>query len=183
LGWADTWDGLETAAGKVTSISADFIQEKHLRILTKPLISKGIFYYQAPGSLRWEYKSPIRSILLMHHGKIRRYIEGESGLTEDSGAGLQAMQSVLQEITKWLKGDFGSNPMFSASLKKEGKIVLTPKEKAFASIIKRIELILSDRPGVIKSVTIYEGKDSFTRIEFEKVRVNEPLKDSLFQCK
>ncbi|MCD6296538.1 MAG: outer membrane lipoprotein carrier protein LolA [Deltaproteobacteria bacterium] len=181
IGWADTWDGLKTSAGKVTSISAEFTQEKHLRILTKPLVSRGIFYYQAPRSLRWEYKSPVRSILLMHQGKIRRYIEGSSGLTEDSGAGLQAMQSVLQEITRWLKGDFGSNPMFSASLKGEGKIVLTPREKAFASIIKRIELILSDRPGVIESVTIYEGKNSFTRIEFQNVRVNDPLKDSLFK--
>ena len=181
IGWADTWDGLKTSAGKVTSISAEFTQEKHLRILTKPLVSKGIFYYQAPRSLRWEYKSPVRSILLMHQGKIRRYIEGSSGLTEDSGAGLQAMQSVLQEITRWLKGDFANNPMFSASLKRDGKIVLTPREKAFASIIKRIELILSDRPGVIESVTIYEGKDSFTKIEFQNVRVNDPLKDSLFQ--
>jgi len=181
IGWADTWDGLKTSAGKVTSISAEFIQEKHLRILTKPLVSRGIFYYQAPRSLRWEYKSPVRSILLMHQGKIRRYIEGSSGLTEDLGAGLQAMQSVLQEITRWLKGDFANNPMFSASLKRDGKIVLTPREKAFASIIKRIELILSDRPGVIESVTIYEGKDSFTKIEFQNVRVNDPLKDSLFQ--
>ena len=181
MGWADSLEQLREQAGQVETIRAGFVQEKHLRILTKPLVSKGIFYYQAPRSLRWEYESPVRSILLMHQGKIRRYIEGDSGLAEDSSAGLQAMQSVLQEITKWLKGDFGNNPMFSASLKREGKIVLTPKEKAFASIIKRIELILSDQPGVIESVTIYEGKDSFTKIEFQNVRVNDPLKDSLFQ--
>jgi outer membrane lipoprotein-sorting protein len=181
MGWADNWEQLREQAGQVETIRAGFIQEKHLRILTKPLVSKGIFYYQAPGSLRWEYESPVRSILLMHQGKIRRYIEGDSGLTEDPSAGLQAMQSVLQEITRWLQGDFVSNPMFSASLTREGKIMLTPKEKAFASIIRSIELILSDRPGVIESVTIYEGKDSFTRIEFQDVRVNDPLKDSLFQ--
>ena len=181
IGWADSWEQLREQAGQIETISAGFIQEKHLRILTKPLVSKGIFYYQAPRSLRWEYKSPVGSILLMHQGKIRRYIEGSRGLSEDQGAGLQAMQSVLQEITRWLKGDFGNNPMFSASLKREGKIVLTPKEKAFASIIKKIELILSDRPGVIESVTIYEGKDSFTKIEFQDVRVNKPLEDSLFQ--
>jgi len=181
VGWAGSWEQLREQAGQVETISAGFVQEKHLKILTKPLVSKGMFYYQSPRSLRWEYKSPVRSILLMHKGKIRRYIEGSTGLTEDSGAGLQAMQSVLQEITRWLKGDFANNPMFSASLKREGKIVLTPREKAFASIIKKIELILSDRPGVIESVTIYEGKDSFTKIEFQNVRVNGPLKDSLFQ--
>lgn len=181
MGWADNWEQLREQAGQVETICAGFIQEKHLRILTKPLVSKGIFYYQAPRSLRWEYESPVRSILLMHQGKIRRYVEGNNGLTEDSSAGLQAMLSVLQEITRWLKGDFDNNPMFSASLNREGKIVLTPKEEAFASIIKRIELILSDRPGVIESVTIYEGKDSFTKIEFQNIRVNDPLKESLFQ--
>ena len=30
LGWADTWDGIKAAAGKVTAISAEFTQEKHM---------------------------------------------------------------------------------------------------------------------------------------------------------
>jgi len=42
-------------------------------------------------------------------------------------------------------------------------------------------LILSDRPGVIKSVTIYEGEKSFTRIIFKNVRVNEVLKETVFR--
>jgi len=181
VGWSRDWDQLRKDAGQIKTISADFVQEKHLQILSRPLISKGVFYYEAPGSLRWEYQSPIRSILLMHEGRVTRYIWGENGFRKDSGLSLQAMQIVLQEITKWLGGHFDDNPDFTASLEPDRRIVLTPKKKAFSAIIRNIELILSDRPGVIKSVTIYEGEKSFTRIIFKNVRVNEVLKETVFR--
>ena len=181
IGWSKDWDQLRKDAGQIKTISADFIQEKHLQILSRPLISKGVFYYEAPGSLRWEYQSPIRSILMMHEGRVTRYIWGENGFRKDSGLSLQAMQIVLQEITKWLGGHFDDNPDFTASLEPDRRIVLTPKKKAFSAIIRNIELILSDRPGVIKSVTIYEGEKSFTRIIFKNVRVNEVLKETVFR--
>ena len=180
VGWSTDWDQLRKDAEQVNTISADFVQEKHLQILSRPLISKGVFCYEAPGSLRWEYLSPIKSILLMHEGRVTRYIWGENGFRRESGLSLQAMQIVLQEITMWLGGHFDNNPDFAASLKPDRKIVLTPKKKALSAIIKNIELILSDRPGVIKSVTIYEGAKSFTRIIFKNVRVNEVLKETVF---
>ena len=180
VGWSKDWDQLKKDAEQINTIRADFVQEKHLQILSRPLISKGVFYYEAPGSLRWEYQSPIRSILLMHKGRVTRYIWGKDGFRRDSGLSLQAMQIVLQEITKWLGGHFDDNPDFTASLEPDRKVVLTPKKKAFSAIIRNIELILSDRPGVIKSVTIYEGEKSFTRIIFKNVRVNEVLKKTVF---
>ncbi|MBW2624348.1 MAG: outer membrane lipoprotein carrier protein LolA [Deltaproteobacteria bacterium] len=181
VGWSKDWDQLRKDAEQINTIRSDFVQEKHLQILSRPLISKGVFYYEAPGSLRWEYQSPIRSILLMHEARVTRYIWGENGFRRDSGLSLQAMQIVLQEITKWLGGHFDDNPDFTASLEPDRRIVLTPKKKALSAIIKNIELILSDRPGVIKSVTIYEGEKSFTKIIFKNVRVNEVLKETVFQ--
>jgi len=181
--WArgDDWDRIREKAIDIQTIGAQFIQEKHLEILIKPLISKGAFYFRAPGSLRWEYTSPIRSILLMHDGKIRRYIGGENGFKEDAGPGLQGMEMVLQEITRWLKGEFSDNPDYHASLEGNNKIVMVPKNKAFAEIIQRIEILLSDRSGVIETVTIYEGKNSFTKIRFRDVNVNRGLTDALFE--
>lgn len=181
VGWSKNWDQLRKDAEQIKTIRSDFVQEKHLQILSRPLISKGVFYYEAPGSLRWEYQSPIRSILLMHEGRVTRYIWGKNGFRKDSGLSLQAMQIVLQEITKWLGGHFDDNPDFTASLEPDRRIVLTPKKKALSAIIRNIELILSDRPGVIKSVTIYEGEKSFTKIIFKNVRVNEVLKETVFR--
>jgi outer membrane lipoprotein-sorting protein len=181
VGWADTLVGIQDKAGEIKSVTANFIQEKHLKILSKPLISKGIFYYQSPQSLRWEYTSPFRSILLVHNGNIKRYIKGNDGFIQDSGVELQAMQVVLQEITLWMRGRFNDNPNFNAVLEPGPKIVLTPKEKSFAAIIQRIELMLSNQPGIIETVQIYENDTSYTKFIFNNVRLNKPLKDSLFQ--
>jgi outer membrane lipoprotein-sorting protein len=152
-----------------------------MEILARPLVSKGIFYFRTPNSLRWEYRSPVQSILLMHEGRTKRYIMRNGAITEDAGAQLQSMQVVLQDIAQWLNGRFEENPAFSASLEPPRKIVLRPKDKSLANIIQRIELILSDRPGIIAAVMIYEGEKSYTRFEFQNTILNQPLQDSIFR--
>jgi outer membrane lipoprotein-sorting protein len=181
LGWADTWEGIKKTASTVTSVRAEFVQEKHMEILARPLVSKGIFYFKAPNSLRWEYRSPIQSILLMHDGRTKRYLKRNGAIIEDKGAQLQSMQVVLQDISQWLSGRFEENPAFSASLEPGRKIVLRPKEKSLAIMIQRIELILSNRPGIISAVMIYEGEKSYTRFEFKNTVLNQPLQDSIFR--
>jgi outer membrane lipoprotein-sorting protein len=184
LGWADNWEDIRRESAKIKSVSAHFSQEKHMQILARPLVSKGLFYFQAPDSVRWEYTSPIRSILLMRKGDIRRYTIGSRGLVEDKGGSLEAMQIVLQEISQWSTGQFTANENFSAILKggKGPKIILTPKERGLSSMIARIEITLSpDRPGVIKSVKIIESEGNYTFFKFADVQINEKISESLFQ--
>ncbi len=183
IGWADDWEGIKAASGKLTSVRADFVQEKHMKILSRPLVSRGVFFYQGPGSLRWEYQTPVQSILLMHDGETKRYVQGAEGITEDSGAHLQFMQIVLQEIARFLGGRFDENPSFDAGLELGRKIVLTPKEASFSKLIRRIEVVLSDRPGLIESVTIYESEDSFTTLMFKNADLNRKIPNSLFRNK
>ncbi|HDZ90397.1 MAG TPA: outer membrane lipoprotein carrier protein LolA [Deltaproteobacteria bacterium] len=180
-GWSGDWDRLRREAEEIKTIQADFVQEKHLEILSRPLVSRGLFRYRAPGSLRWEYTSPIKNILIMHEGWVSRYTWVKEGFRKDSGLGLQAMQVVMEEMGMWMGGRFTDNPAFTASLGPGRKIVLTPGKKALSSIIHKIELILSDRPGVIESVMIYEGERSFTRIVFQNVKVNGKIEDKVFQ--
>jgi len=181
IGWADNWDQIKNAAGQVNTVRCDFIQEKHLKILANPLVSKGVLYFKVPGSLRWEYISPVRSILLMHNGKTKRFIMRKGGFIEDSRANLEAMGFVLKEITMWLNGRFDENPQFTATLKAGHKILLLPKEKSFSMMIQKIELMLSNTPGIIKSVTIFENENSFTKLFFKKSILNNKIDDSMFR--
>jgi len=181
IGWGSNWEELKSAAASVTSLSADFVQEKHMQILARPLVSSGVFYFQSPSSLRWEYRAPVRNILLMHDNRTERYVETGHGLIKETGAGLQAMQIVLEQISQWLGGRFDENPMFTANLEPGPKIVLTPKEKSFTRMIHHIDLVLSERPGVIDSVFIYESEDSFTKLVFKNAVLNQPIDAALFR--
>lgn len=183
IGWGSSWDELKSATGTVTSVSAEFVQEKHMRILARPLLSSGVFYFQAPASLRWEYRAPLKNVLIMHGNRMERYVETGGGMVKDAAANPQVMQMVLEQISQWLSGRFDENPMFNATLQPDSKIVMIPKEADFSKMIQRIELSLSARAGVIDTVTIYESDESFTRLVFSNTVLNRPIDEAMFRTK
>ncbi|HHB75226.1 MAG TPA: outer membrane lipoprotein carrier protein LolA [Desulfobulbus sp.] len=164
---------------RVQAVQADFSQEKHLKILVRPLISRGRFLFKAPDSLRWEYTSPFHSVLLMDKGRVRKFIEKNGRFVEDTGMRLDAMQVVMTEISGWLDGRFTDNAAFAVT--RDGQAVrLVPKDKGMAVFISAIELKLSDRPGLLDSVTIHEGEGAFTRLIFSGAAFNPPIDAGLF---
>jgi len=181
VSWPGTLEGIRSGAEKITSLRADFVQEKHLKILVRPLVSKGLFYYRSPDSIRWEYRTPVRSILLVKSGQVKRYVETTDGLTEDRSAALKpVMQFVFQEISLWITGRFDDDPVFNVKLENNRRILLVPKDNSFSAMIERIELIFSERPGIIDSIIIYEGDDSFSRLKFTNVTINGRIDETIF---
>lgn len=168
---------------RLHSIQADFIQEKHLKILVRPLVSTGTLTFQAPQSLRWEYHTPVPSILLLHGGKVRKFIRRDGQLVEDKGMGLDSMQVVLGQISSWLDGRFTDNEMFRVSFADDRTVLLTPKQQALAGVISNIELQLADRKGLLDVVTIYEGPESYTRMTFSNRVLNKQLPATVFTVK
>ncbi len=180
-GWTGDWNSIHESTHTIQTIKSAFTQEKQLPLLKKPLISKGIIYFDKPDSLRWEYLTPVNSILISHKGDIERYFMREGIYIKDAGAHLEAMQIVLLEIGIWLSGQFDKSPNFVAELKNDGRILLTPKNKQVIQLIRRITLELSIQPGIIKSVTIFENESSYTKLRFENTILNEPIENKIFQ--
>jgi outer membrane lipoprotein carrier protein len=183
VGWTDSWEQVRREAAQVQSIHARFTQKKQMKILSKPLLSQGQFFFQAPASVRWEYTAPVRSILLMDQGSMKRYINTGSGFTEEAEGRLPAMEMVMREIGTWLRGQFDQSRYFTATLvsKPSPKIILTPKDSSFAKLIRRIELVPSPQPGVLKSILIVEDEKTTTLFEFRAVQVNKPIPAAVFQ--
>jgi outer membrane lipoprotein-sorting protein len=179
-GWTSSWDSIRSAARDILSVQADFTQEKHLQILAQPLRSSGRLIFAAPDRLRWEYRSPLASVLLMNEGRVQRFVKTGDVWTEDASAALPAMSFVMQEISRWMNGRFDENPDFDARLEPQGRIVLAPRKEALAAVIQKIVLQLAYTPGVIDSVTVFEDADNFTRLQFTDVIVNNPIDPALF---
>jgi outer membrane lipoprotein-sorting protein len=179
---AGSLDEIRQAAEKIVSIQADFLQEKQMPILAKPLLAHGSLAYQRPASLRWEYRQPVKSVLLLDNGAVHRFVQSNDKWREEqiSGNG-QMMDFMLQEIAKWLNGHFDDNPLFDVSLKSGGKIIMTPKQEGMHQFIQRIEMTMADQPGVIREVVIYESADTFTRFVFSHPRINVPIAPAEFQ--
>ena len=180
---ADDFDRLRRDASRISSLSADFVQKKSMKILSKPLVSTGKFFYAAPDSIRWEYVKPIRSIVISEKGTSKRYIASGGKMIEDKTGGAQAMKIVLDEVAGWMKGKFSANPSFAASVREgpETVIVLTPTGKNTAGMIEKIEITVSRKDAVVKTVRIVEGAAAETRIDFLRTAVNPALPPGTFQ--
>jgi len=183
LVFAGSFEQLRKDSANIKTIQARFIQKKFMKILTKPLISEGRFYYVAPDSFRWEYLKPLRSVVIAYKGDTRRYISSGGKMIEDQTGGAQAMKIVLSEVAGWMSGKFDQNPSFAATLK-EGtniQITLTPTGKSMSGMIEKIEITVSKKAAAVKSVKIIESANAYTLIDFTGVEINSAISSTVFQ--
>jgi hypothetical protein len=93
---------------------------------------------------------------------------------------LDAMQVVLTEISNWLDGRFRDNDMFKVTFPEQDSVLLLPQDDMMASLISTIELKLAGQKGLLDSVTIFEGPDSYTHMAFSERTLNEEIPASVF---
>ena len=182
LGFSQGWEDLKEAAESIRTLKADFTQKRHLKILDAPLISKGRLYYKAPDLLRWEYSSPLRSVMLKRGENVNVYHFLGGAWKADSSQAVEVRRMIFAEINRWLKGQFSEAAGFTPSYASGPpvRITLTPKEE-FKRFLNRIELIFSERPGIIRSVEMIESGEANTRIEFTNVEINTHIAPAVFE--
>lgn len=180
---ANDFEKLRGGSANIKTIQADFVQKKSMKILSKPLVSVGRFYYAAPDSFRWEYLKPLRGIVIAHKNATRRFIYSGGKMVEDKAGGAQAMKIVLNEIGGWMNGRFDQNPSFAPTVKDGANVMitLTPAGNSMAGMIEKIEITLSKDKATVKSVKIIENADAFTRIDFLNVKTNKAIDSSVFE--
>lgn len=172
---------VQARLSQVETIQADFIQEKHLPILQKPLVSKGRLYFKAPRSLRWEYREPLVSLTLLHQGQMARWQADWEGNLQRVGGEMAAMQRIFNDLVDWLGGRFTEGNLFHTQLAGENHLVLKPLDARLEGFISQIDLHLNDSADYLQTVVIHEGDQGFTRMEFVQVVLNESLSESLFR--
>ncbi len=184
--WYHDWDGIRTAAAGVRTIEAAFVQTRTLKILRKPLVSRGVMAYRRPNDLRWEYQSPLATLLLVRGGAVERLIRHGTEWVPDASARLEAMKIVIGEINLWLDGNFRASKTFRAELRAAGgsgaaQVNLVPVDKSLGKIISRIAIGLGERPGTVSAIDIFEEGEGVTHISFENARYGEAIPDARFE--
>ena len=111
LAWTQSWSSIQNAARSISTMQAEFVQTKHLKILARPITSEGRIFYRRPGDIRWEYTTPIKSIMVKNKRGIRRVTWRAGEYHSDAEAKLRPVQMVLDQIELWLRGDFAQSPL------------------------------------------------------------------------
>ena len=176
------WTSLKERSRNIRSVKADFLQKRFLQILTKPLLSEGKLFFYTPDSLRWEYLSPLRSVMLQKGNTIQVYNFSEGKWKPEMTQAVESRRMVLAEISQWFQGRFDESKVFKHvySPGPPARVTMVPGE-GINRFIQRIEIVLSARPGVIDRVEIEEPGGSRTLIEFKNVEINSRFPSEVFE--
>jgi outer membrane lipoprotein-sorting protein len=173
---------LKEASRNIRSVKAEFLQKRSLPILTKPLFSEGKLFFYIPNSLRWEYLSPLRSVMLRKGNNIQIYNFSDGVWKPEMAQAVESRRMVLEEISHWFQGRFDESKAFKHlySPGPSERVILVSGE-GINRFIHRIEIVLSVRPGVIDRVEIEEPGGSRTSIEFKNVEINSSFSSEVFE--
>ena len=179
---AQDWASLKETFMNIRSVKAEFLQKRYLKILTKPLLSEGKLYCYIPDSLRWEYLSPLRTVMLQKENTIQVYNFSEGTWKPEMAQAVEARRMVLAEISQWFQGRFDESKAFKHvySPGPPARVTMVPGE-GINRFIQRIEIVLSAKPGVIDRVEIEEAGGSRTSIEFRNVEINSSFSSEVFE--
>lgn len=182
-GSPELFASLEKTATGVRTLSADFVQEKHLSMFKTVLTSKGRFNFSKPDLLRWELTAPVASGFVLKGDKGKRWHE-RTGRTETFQISQEPiMKLVSEQLFAWARADF-------SWLKKEYRITvldespvtlrLEPRSAATASFLRHLLISFSADRRYVRSVELHEKDGDFTRIKFSNTAVNKPLPADIF---
>ncbi|MDI1231408.1 MAG: outer membrane lipoprotein carrier protein LolA [Methylobacter sp.] len=160
---------LQSAArlAKTPITQGDFHQQKHLKVLRKPLISTGSFTYHQSNGVIWKTLTPVVSLLLVNESKLL------------TGQGEQAVPAAFGKVFKaMLGGDLAALSdgfvITGTDQKTSWQLALIPKDEMLKKIIST--MVLSGDTE-LRDLEIREAGGNVTRITFDNITHPERLSD------
>ncbi len=172
---------VNAVAKKITTLTTDFVQYKHMDFLSKDIETSGKMYFKEPNILKWNYKKPYNYSIVFNNGKILINDEGKKS-THDIGN-----SKIFGKINKLIVGSVSGNMFddkeFTISFfktKTNNITRLIPKDAALKKYIKQIELTFDDEDFTVIQVKLIESSDDYTRIVLKNKTLNAKIDDSIF---
>ncbi|MDD0973669.1 outer membrane lipoprotein carrier protein LolA [Pseudomonas fontis] len=131
---------LSRQLGEAPVVKGAFIQEKHLRALPQPLVSKGHFVLTREHGLLWLLQTPVQQDVRLNANGIARRDAGRWQMLPGSAAGTQQNKlffAVLQGDSSGLQRDFELNLQGSAE---HWQLRLTPRSLLLKQIFTQINI-------------------------------------------
>jgi hypothetical protein len=166
---------LAAQLGKPSVVRGEFVQEKHLRSLPQPLVSKGHFVLAKQHGLLWLLQTPLRQdYRIDEKGIARRDANGWQQLPQRSASAQQnrLFLAVLEGDSSGLQRDF------ELALKGEANdwtLTLTPRAVLLKQIFDSIEIAGGE---LVQRIELHEAQGDRTVLRMTSSQPGDSLTDA-----
>lgn len=175
--WANAFDlqQLSEQLAKPDVIHGQFIQEKHLRALPQPLISKGSFVLAKNHGLLWLLKTPLQQdYRITANGIARRDTNGWQLLPNKSAGAEQnrLFLAVLQGDSSGLQRDF---ELALSGTAQQWQLTLTPRSMLLKQVFQQINI---DGGTLVQTIELLETQGDSTLLRMQDSTAEQPLSEA-----
>ncbi|UST80271.1 outer membrane lipoprotein carrier protein LolA [Pseudomonas siliginis] len=175
--WANAFDlqQLSEQLAKPDVIHGQFTQEKHLRALPQPLISKGSFVLAKNHGLLWLLKTPLQQdYRITANGIARRDTNGWQLLPNKSAGAEQnrLFLAVLQGDSSGLQRDF---ELALSGTAQQWQLTLTPRSMLLKQVFQQINI---DGGTLVQTIELLETQGDSTLLRMQDSTAEQPLSEA-----
>jgi outer membrane lipoprotein-sorting protein len=175
---------LGTTAKNTQTISSDFSQVKHMKMMNDKVSSKGKFYFKKEDKIRIEYTSPFQYLLVMSGGQIM--VRDENKTNKINTRNSKTMQSVNKVMMDCMRGTVFGNKDFSVRAfesKTQYMMQLTPVNSSMKGLFTRIDVYIEKSDHSVSKLVMNENGGDYTDMAFTNKKINTTLADALFNVR
>lgn len=175
--WANAFDlqQLSEQLAQPDVIHGQFIQEKHLRALPQPLISKGSFVLAKNHGLLWLLKTPLQQDYRITAKGIARRDNNGWQLLPNKSAGAEQNRlflAVLQGDSSGLQRDF---ELALSGTAQQWQLTLTPRSILLKQVFKQINI---DGGALVQTIELLETQGDSTLLRMQDSTAEQPLSEA-----
>lgn len=166
---------LSEQLAKPDVIHGQFTQEKHLRALPQPLISKGNFVLAKNHGLLWLLKTPLQQDYRISAKGIARRDGNGWQLLPNKSAGAEQNRlflAVLQGDSSGLQRDF---ELALSGDAQQWKLTLTPRSLLLKQVFNQINI---DGGALVQTIELLETQGDSTVLRMQDSTAGQPLSDA-----
>ena len=173
---------INQAASQLKSMTCDFVQTKHLKLLNDKMVSRGKMYYQQRDKLRWEYVSPYQYTFIINGTQV--LLKNNARRDQIDVNQNKVFKSIAQIMMNSVVGKcLSDDKSFRTSISVSGGeyiATLHPMKKDIKSMFDKIILHFDKKRSLVSKVELIEKKGDRTVIELRNIQSNVSIPQSTF---
>ncbi len=173
---------LQEISKQTKTIASDFIQERHISMMTQAIVSEGYFRFKRPASVRWTYTKPYAQTIVMVRHRI--YVSSDDKTSSYDAQANQTFSALGDVMFRFILGDLNAaeNDYLIAYYESPTSyfVKLRPKgnDNPYAGAIN---LYFDKKDLSLSKIIMYDSDEDFTSISFINRKINERIANDEFK--
>lgn len=178
-------EGFDRAQRATTTLVASFTEEKRLKLLARPIVSRGELFFQRPNQVRWEYLEPERKVFVITEDRYLAYYPAlkraeEVPIKKFIGRRLFRFIGLGQSIDELSQSyDFRLEP--KSELEGTRLLVLTPRKKKVRDRMSEMRIWVDLETHLPRKLQYSETDGDTTVLAFHALRPNVEVAAARFR--